>query len=351
MCFRSEKMEKLYVVTPLFNPLGYKSRHKLYNNFEKHMLKTKNIVLCTVECVFKGNTPTVRKQGKNHIVVTVESLDKFWFKENLINIGVSRLPKEAKYICWIDADLKFPDPNWASNTIELLKKYPVIQMFSEVDYIDHDGITIVRKVPSLMDGWLNGAYILNNGKRCSNPKVLGDSNKKYGWHGAPGGAWAYRKEIFEKIGGLVDFGIVGSGDSYSAFGMLGIVCSSVLSNSFKYNPDYVKAVKDWVDNAFKVVDGNIGVLDCIIYHNYHGETKDRQYWERNEILCKNQFSPKGDLYKNHQGLNQFIQGKPELEADIIKYFENRKEDNNYDDSEDSNTSEGKFLGWIKRIIK
>ena len=348
MCFKTDKMEKLYVIAPLFNPRGYKSRHKLYNQFEQQMLSTPDVVLCTVECLFKDQKPSVRKRGKNHIVITVNSLDEMWLKENLINIGVKKLPAKAKYICWVDADLQFAKPTWVHDTIELLQEYPVIQMFSEVHYLNAN-YEKTHEAKSLMWGWLNGASYLNDGKSCYNPEVEPDKSKRqgYGWHGAPGGAWAYRREAFEKLGGLVDFGVVGSGDSYSAFGMLGIVCSSITNRNFKYNPDYTNSVREWVKNAYEVIKGNVGLMEGVILHNYHGETKNRQYWERNEILCRNQFSPIEDLYRNHQGLNQFTEGKPELVEDVKRYFEKRQEDDNYVEVKHMEESKLRFLKWFR----
>ena len=355
MCFKIknyDNSEKLYVITPIFNPNSFKSRKKLYKRFEERMLLTPNVILCTIECLFEGQKSIVKKNGNNHIVITMHSLDKLWLKENLINIAVSKLPKEAKYISWIDADLEYHDFQWVNKTINLLKEYPVVQMFSSIDYIDNNN-NKTHSNNSLIWGWNNGYSVLNGKQSCynenlSNLEQIKKKGQGYGWHGSPGGAWAYRREIFEQLDGLIDFGIVGSGDSYSAFGMLGIVCSSLLNNSFNYNDDYVNSVKDWVKNAFEVVKGNIGLLDEKIYHNYHGETKDRQYWERNYILCRNKFSPIDSLYKNHLGLNQFNEGNDKLKEEVINYFESRKEDNNYiEENEEVN----KFENFMRRIFK
>lgn len=37
----------------------------------------------------------------------MESKSKMWIKENLLNIALNKVPKEAKYIAWSDADLTF----------------------------------------------------------------------------------------------------------------------------------------------------------------------------------------------------------------------------------------------------
>jgi hypothetical protein len=51
-----------------------------------------------------------------------------WFKENLLNIALSKVPLGAKYITWSDADINFlVDKNgtFAEKIIKSLDVYPV----------------------------------------------------------------------------------------------------------------------------------------------------------------------------------------------------------------------------------
>ena len=52
--------ETLYVITPVFNPVGYEARYKLYKEFEARMLLEDNVVLITVECTMYNNAPKVK---------------------------------------------------------------------------------------------------------------------------------------------------------------------------------------------------------------------------------------------------------------------------------------------------
>jgi len=331
--FQKLNTPTLYVITALFNPKGYKSRYVLYKQFEKRMLSTANVVLCTVECLMPEQDPKVKKMAKNHIVIQVDSLDQLWLKENLINIGFSKIPDDAEYVCWIDADIEFKNQNWVEETIGALQTYDAVQMFSKVIYLDNTQVPLVEH-DSLMYGWLNGATINSNGKSFYRQGV--ELNKKlspsYGWHGAPGGAWAYRKSVYESIGGLFELGVVGSGDSYSAFALIGIFCPSLSSNHFKYNDNYLSKVYSYVNQVYDKVKGNVGYLDGEIIHYYHGKSVNRNYWNRNAILCDNDFDPDFDTYKNKDGVIQLTTSNSKFIQDISDYFQNRKEDEDFIDS-------------------
>lgn len=43
-----------------------------------------------------------------------------WIKENLINIALSKTPKTAKYIAWLDADIVF-HKNKSNFSSEIIK--------------------------------------------------------------------------------------------------------------------------------------------------------------------------------------------------------------------------------------
>src|SRR5882672_4375394 len=81
----------LYVITPIFNPVRYRSRWKNYKNFEKHILDS-GAHLVTIEFAF-GNRAHVFTEAvhPNHTIIHVRTNNEIWIKENLINIAISRL--------------------------------------------------------------------------------------------------------------------------------------------------------------------------------------------------------------------------------------------------------------------
>ena len=65
-----------------------------------------------------------------------------WHKENLVNLGIARLPRDSRYVAWVDADLTFARHDWVQETIQQLQHYPIVQMFAEAHDLGPDGILI-----------------------------------------------------------------------------------------------------------------------------------------------------------------------------------------------------------------
>ena len=119
------RADLLHVVTCVANPIRWASRERLYRDFASHMLES-GVHLTTVECAY-GDRPFALTDipGVNHIPVRARSL--LWTKENLLNIGIARLPADWKYEAWVDADIHFRKPGWAAETIEALQQYDIVQ--------------------------------------------------------------------------------------------------------------------------------------------------------------------------------------------------------------------------------
>src|SRR6266704_546709 len=95
----------LYVVTAVSNYERYKSRYRLYRDFEKRCLDA-GAKLYTVEAAF-GERPheVTNRDNPQHIQLRTSS--QLWHKEQMINIGISRLPSDWKYMAWVDCDVVF----------------------------------------------------------------------------------------------------------------------------------------------------------------------------------------------------------------------------------------------------
>ena len=82
--------DRLHVVTAISNPCRYASRYRLYRAFEKHMADS-GAILTTVECAFRDR-PFEITEPDNRFHIQVRTNDDLWHKENLLNLGISRLP-------------------------------------------------------------------------------------------------------------------------------------------------------------------------------------------------------------------------------------------------------------------
>lgn len=132
----------LHVVTVISNPARYLSRYRLYRQFEKHMADS-GAILHTVELAFGGREFEITEAGNpNH--TQLRTNQQLWFKENLMNIGISRLPADANYIATIDADLTFVKTDWVQETLHQLQHAPIVQLFSEVSNLSPNGELLGR---------------------------------------------------------------------------------------------------------------------------------------------------------------------------------------------------------------
>ena len=99
----------LYVITTVFNPEGYESRYKLYREFKKY-IEESGAILYTIELA-TGNQNFMITEKDNHKDIQLRTDSIIWYKENLLNILLNRLPYDAEYIANIDADILFFNKN------------------------------------------------------------------------------------------------------------------------------------------------------------------------------------------------------------------------------------------------
>jgi len=291
----------LYVVLPYFNFVGFKRRRDLFIQFVERYVKTPGLRLVVVEAM--GPAALGPLQVHEHIRLTSDS--RVWLKENLINLGVKALPKDWKYLAWIDADLEFLNRDWVQETIRGLQRADVVQLWRTAVNLGPHGEAI--KVDKSF------AYMFVG---SGTDWVASD---KYGfWH--PGYAWACTRAAFQKMGGLPDWAILGSGDRHMAMSLAGLgqtSCPGTIHENYKMMLKlYEKSLKN-----FKV-----SWVDGTIIHYWHGSFTDRKYRERWDILVKNSFDPFEDIGYTDEGLVQLTQKGRRFEKYLDDYFMGRRED-------------------------
>lgn len=301
-CSKDGKNSTLYVVSVVSNPCRYASRYSLYSDYEK-MVNDSGAKLITVETAY-GNRPHVVTDSKDPYDVQLRTYHELWHKENMINIGISRLPSDWEYVAWIDADVLFVRPDWVHETINQLQHYKIVQMFSHAYDLGPDHDPFQRHV-GFVYSYINQ---LKTGKDyCA-------------WH--PGFAWAARRETIDALGGLIDFAILGAADRHMAHCLVGT------NQGFhrRLHDNYKKSVLLWQERAMQFVKKNVGYVPGTLMHYWHGKKRDRKYQERWTILVKNQYDPVLDLKKDWQGMYQLTDRNIKLRDDIMLYFRSRNED-------------------------
>lgn len=306
----------LHVVTSITNPVRYRSRGNLYREFAKRV-ESAGATLWTVEGAFGERPHEITEFGNpHHLQLRTDS--EVWHKENLQNLLVQRLPADWKYVACVDADTFFARPDWAVETIHQLQHYAVVQMWSEcVDLSPNYNIVGDANGGERLPGMVAQHY---RGNRWG--------SQPYGRHpGHCGYAWAYRRDAWDAMGGLIDFSACGANDHHMARALLGddilTTVHSLSSNGLK------SALSRWGERS-KGLRNNIGFVNGLIFHHWHGPKVNRRYSDRWQILVESQFDPATDLKRDWQGVYQLVDDGSsrlvKLRDDLRMYFRQRNED-------------------------
>lgn len=320
--------EPLYVITPIFNSQRFRSRWRLYSDFCK-MVAEAGALLTTIEIAF-GERDFVVTQNDTPDHIQLRTSHEIWLKEAAINLAVQRLPLDWKYVAWIDADCMFARNDWADETRHLLQHYPVIQMWSQLHDLNSEH-ELQGTNKSFASVWMqNGSKLGGDPSMIyplENNYALGQSFKNK-YPGAPGLAWAMRREAWDQLGGLIDYCVLGAGDWYMAHaltGQLHRVSKPDSTNLARKMQLWQNAAETSLWNGRPII-GNLGCMKGVVLHYWHGPKAHRRYGTREQILINNQFDPDLDLRKDWQGLYQLTNRVPQLRRDIQGYFGQRNED-------------------------
>lgn len=146
--------------------------------------------------------------------------------------------------------------------------------------------------------------------------------------GATGGAWSWRRDAFDTVGGMLDTCVLGSADWHMAFGL--VQATNVASEMKRCTQPYVESVLNWQARAAKLncIEGRspMGCIDNFATHAFHGSKALRAYGERWTLLRKWDFNPATDIARDYQGLWRWTGNKPGLRDDVTRYFIERSED-------------------------
>jgi hypothetical protein len=223
----------------------------------------------------------------------------------MINIGVQRLlPINWQAMAWIDSDIEFENPVWALDTLKVLNgSCDVVQLFSHACDMDINKLSM---------------SVFNSFGYCCVKNTLHKSGINYPH---PGFAWAITRKAFDKMGGLYEIAILGSGDHIMAKSFIGQGKTAIHTTS---HVDYFDSIKNFEK---KVKNIRIGYVPGVIRHYWHGSKINRKYVERWQILTRWDYTPYGHIDKNNDGLLiPNVKCPQGLLDDIVQYGKDRNED-------------------------
>lgn len=264
------------------------------------MERNSDVILYIVELAYGDQTYAVTS-ASNPRHLQLRTPIPLWHKENMINLGVRKLlPRNWRAFAWIDADVEFKNRNWARETLRLLNgKADLVHLFdkaillNEKNAIDEERTSVVK----------------TNFQRL---KFVGEHS---------GFCWAITRTLYEKLGGLFEYGILGGGDA--------IMCVACGCDG---NLDFFERISSGcldVLNTFreKARGTTMNYLPGEIVHYYHGSSKNRKYLERWGVLQKHRYDPHLHITKDAQGiLVPTPQCPVGLLTEIMQYFWERNED-------------------------
>jgi len=297
----------LHVIIVISNPCQYAKRYILAREFIKRFDTEQNIILYIVELCFgdKQQFCVTEKNNPKHLQLRTNT-EPLWHKENMINIGVKQLlPKTWKAFAWIDADIEFESASWALDTLKVLNGCrDIVQLFSHCSDMDknEDPMRIFQSF----------------GFQYSKNKKYNSSGLNF-WH--PGFAWAITRKAYDKIGGIFDKSILGSGDHNIALSLIG---NGIQSVNNEISDNYKNSVLNYEKKIFGL---RLGYIPGVIKHYFHGSKENRKYSERWKILVKHHYEPENHVKYDKNGLLVPTDKCPkELLDDIYQYFYERNED-------------------------
>ena len=95
-----------------------------------------------------------------------------WHKENMINVAVKQLlPDNWKAMAWIDGDVEFENPRWASDALKLLNGHKnVLQLFSQC--LDNNSEGMIMNIHTSAGFQYEKHKMMINRQYCERWKIL-----------------------------------------------------------------------------------------------------------------------------------------------------------------------------------
>jgi hypothetical protein len=332
--------QKLHIVSVYSNPYRWQRRRENFHNFRFHMEASPNVVLHVVEVAF-GDRPHEVTSRDHPLDLQLRTDSSLWIKECAINEGVRRFAPGWQYGGYVDGDFHFTRYDWALEAIHMLQHHSFVQLFSSYSDLtgetatSHLGHRPYRMSSSFAWNYLHPAEFLSSrrarrgGADTYYAPLQASATFPFGHApGATGGAWSWRRDAFDAVGGMLDTCILGSADWHQAFGL--VQATNVAAEMKRCTQPYVESVLNWQARAAKLnrIEGRspVGCIDNFATHAFHGSKSLRAYGERWALLQKWEFNPSTDIARDCQGLWRWTGNKPGLRDDVARYFIERSED-------------------------
>jgi hypothetical protein len=300
-------MSRLWAVTCLFNPAGYRIRAENYRIFRERL----NLPLATIELAF--DEPFCLSESDAEIMIQVRGGDKMWQKERLLNLAIEQLPDECDQVMWIDADIVVEIETWPAQVSAALERAQAVQPFETIHSLDAYG-RWAHANTSMASVWERDGSLSHALSKTVDRGT-----------GAPcsGHVWAARRELLTRHG-LYDGCIVGGGDTAFLGGVTGSFDDVVRVHCM--GPEQTDRYMAWAEGVYRDVQGSVVALQCEMEHLWHGSMSNRRGRQRHEELAAIGFDPYQDIELDENRIWRWASDRPELHRYVSDYFLARDED-------------------------
>jgi len=206
-----------------------------------------------------------------------------YLRENLLNVAIRKLNLPWEYMMWIDAHQVFEDPMWIYKGIVLAEKYAAVQLFGMSRRLNPTNTSIHTQ-----QGFISASIL----------------DKFNGLHTIEfGNAWILRRELYEKIGYILDECLANGCD---------VTYNKAAYPEFKFRsdslyPKYTQTLSKWQNNTAEIFNGSRAYLSSDIYHISH--QSGNMPWE--------------DLYKVLEWTDFNIERDVKRDENFAIYFTNQ----------------------------
>ena len=303
----------LWAITSYFNPIGYRRRPANYRLFRERL----NVPLVTVELAYGPDFELT--QSDADILVQLRGEDVLWQKERLLNVALRHLPSTCRKLAFVDCDVVFELEDLGERVGDLLDRFMLVQMFSRVHCMRRDW-TPGEVTTEPEHTRASTAAIISWGVP---PAICLRERVGARGRGAPGYAWAARRELLEQTG-IYDACILGGGVSALTSAAYG--CFDHVMQHHWMNELQKQHYMAWARPFYEMTRAETAFLDCSLFHLWHGEFDNRRYRERHQGLGRFHYNPLEDIAIDGNGCWRWNTNKPEMHEYVQKYLASRKED-------------------------
>jgi hypothetical protein len=303
----------LWSITTYFNPRGYATKRANYRLFRQHLATP----LLTVELSFDSEFE-LRSDDADHLV-QLRGGDVLWQKERLLNLALDLLPSDCEAVAWLDADIVFADPDWATAALGALEHHMIVQPFSDMLNLPRD-VSLASAARLTPQRRAIARWLTDTGMPVD-AIVEPGSAKKFAI--VPGRAWVGRRELLARHGWYDTF-VIGGGDKLLVLAALGQAPRA--TTPYLMNPRQKAHYLAWAMPFHADVRGHIDCVPGRLIHLWHGNFDNRLYAARYRDFSGFDFDPTVDIRLDESGCWCWNSAKPAMHEYVAEYFGRRDED-------------------------